>query len=76
MLLPKYKPSSLLFTLKICLHHSSVTSFLSGATPPKKNTGSTPAASLSRCVGAPGWVAWIRIPASGYHLGTDRPIVD
>ena len=35
-------PSSSLFPLKICLHHMSFKSFLSGAPPPKKNPASTP----------------------------------
>ena len=31
------------FAFKICLPHRSVTSFLRGAPPPKKNPGSAPA---------------------------------
>ena len=38
---PEMKPSSYLL-LKICLPHWSVTSFLRGAPPPKKNPGSAP----------------------------------
>ena len=38
--IPSQKPSSSYF--KICLHHQSVTPFLSGVPPPKKNPGSTP----------------------------------
>ena len=32
----------LVFCIKICLHHQSVTPVLSGAPPAKKNPGSTP----------------------------------
>ena len=34
--------TQLVFCIKICLHHQSVTPFLSGAPPPKKRPGSTP----------------------------------
>ena len=42
MLLPNQKPSFVVFALKICLRHQSVSPFLSGANSPKKNPGSTP----------------------------------
>ena len=37
--MPSQKSSS---SIKICLHHQSVTPFLNGAPPPKKNPGSAP----------------------------------
>ena len=40
----------LVFAFKICLPHQSVTPFLSGAPPPKKNPGSTPAGSYESCL--------------------------
>ena len=46
MLLPSQKPAKaffFLFVFKICLRHQSVTPFLNGASPPKKNLGSAPA---------------------------------
>ena len=39
MLMPSQKSSS---SIKICLRHQSVTPFLNGAPPPKKNPGSAP----------------------------------
>ena len=37
---PWGEPLFFVFTFKICLPHQSVTPFLSGAPPPKKNPGS------------------------------------
>ena len=42
MLFPGHKLFSSLVAFKICLHHASVTLFVSGAAPPKKYAGSTP----------------------------------
>ena len=46
MLLPSQKPAKaffFVFAFKICLRHQSVTPFLNGAPPPKKNHGTAPA---------------------------------
>ena len=42
--------SFFIFAFKICLPHRSVTSFLRGAPPPKKNPGSAPEMELENSV--------------------------
>ena len=45
---PRWDEAFFKFCFKICLPHRSVTSFLRGAPPPKKNPGSAPALSAQR----------------------------